>query len=98
MADISILIVEDEPSVAEVVSVYLRRAGFAVRTVNTGDAALSEIDTQPPALIILDLMLPGIDGWAITRHVRAHGDTLGSVPIIMLTARSQEIDRIAGLE
>ncbi len=94
MSDQSILVVEDEPSVAEVVGVYLRRAGYAVRTATTGQAALAEIDAQLPALIILDLMLPGVDGWAITRHVRERGDT----PIIMLTARSQEIDRIAGLE
>jgi len=94
MPDQSILIVEDEPSVAEVVGVYLRRAGYAVRTATTGPAALREIDAQLPALIILDLMLPGVDGWTITRHVRERGD----VPIIMLTARSQEIDRIAGLE
>jgi len=94
MPDQSILIVEDEPSVAEVVGVYLRRAGYAVRTATTGPAALREIDAQLPALIILDLMLPGVDGWTITRHVRERGD----VPIIMLTARSQETDRIAGLE
>ena len=94
MPDVSILVVEDEPAVAEVVSLYLRRAGYGVRVVNTGQAALREIDHQPPALIILDLMLPGLDGWAITRYVRGRGDT----PIIMLTARSQETDRIAGLE
>jgi len=99
MPDQSILIVEDEPSVAEVVGVYLRRAGYAVRIVNTGQAALHEIDAQPPSLIILDLMLPGVDGWAITRHVRAQQSSgRGDTPIIMLTARSQEIDRIAGLE
>jgi DNA-binding response OmpR family regulator len=98
MPDQSILIVEDEPSVAEVVGVYLRRAGYAVRTAATGQAALAEIDAQLPALIILDLMLPGVDGWAITRHVRERGGAPGGVPIIMLTARSQEIDRIAGLE
>ena len=94
MSDISILVVEDEPAVAEVVSLYLRRAGYAVRVVNTGPAAVREFDTQPPTLIVLDLMLPGLDGLAITRHVRERGDT----PIIMLTARSQETDRIAGLE
>jgi DNA-binding response OmpR family regulator len=99
MSDQSILVVEDEPSVAEVVGVYLRRAGYTVRTVNTGQAALHEIDSQLPALIILDLMLPGVDGWAITRHVRAQQSRERSdTPIIMLTARSQEIDRIAGLE
>jgi DNA-binding response OmpR family regulator len=94
MSDVSILVVEDEPAVAEVVSLYLRRAGYAVRIVDNGHAALREIDQQPPTLIILDLMLPGLDGLAITRHVRERGDT----PIIMLTARSQETDRIAGLE
>jgi DNA-binding response OmpR family regulator len=94
MSDVSILVVEDEPAVAEVVSLYLRRAGYAVRMVDTGPAALREFDAQPPSLIILDLMLPGLDGLAITRHVRERGDT----PIIMLTARSQETDRIAGLE
>ncbi len=94
MPDVSILVVEDEPSVAEVVSLYLRRAGYAVRMAHTGPAALREIEQEPPTLIILDLMLPGIDGWEITRRLRACGDT----PIIMLTARNQEIDRIAGLE
>jgi DNA-binding response OmpR family regulator len=94
MSDISILVVEDEPAVAEVVSLYLRRAGYAVRVADNGQAALREIEHQSPTLIILDLMLPGLDGWAITRHVRECGDT----PIIILTARSQETDRIAGLE
>ena len=102
MSDTSILVVEDEPSVAEVVSLYLRRAGYIVRVANTGPAALREFDTQPPDLIILDLMLPGLDGWAVTRHVRESGgtpgDTPGGTPIIILTARSQETDRIAGLE
>jgi DNA-binding response OmpR family regulator len=94
MPETSILVVEDEPAVAEVVGLYLRRAGYAVRVVDNGQTALREIDQQPPQLIILDLMLPGVDGWAITRKVRECGDT----PIIMLTARSQETDRIAGLE
>ena len=99
MPDTSILVVEDEPAVAEVVSLYLRRAGYTVRVATTGPTAVQEFDTQPPNLIILDLMLPGLDGWAVTRHVRARdvregGDT----PIIILTARSQETDRIAGLE
>ena len=94
MPDVSILVVEDEPAVAEVVSLYLRRAGYAVRVVDNGPAALREIEQQSPTLIILDLMLPGVDGWSITRKVRERGDT----PIIMLTARSQETDRIAGLE
>jgi DNA-binding response OmpR family regulator len=90
----SILIVEDEPSIAEVVSLYLGRAGFDVRTVGDGLAALDEVERHEPDLIILDLMLPALDGYEVTRRVRARGDT----PIIMLTARKSEVDRIAGLE
>ena len=90
----SILIVEDEPSIAEVVGVYLRRAGYDVRVVGDGLAALAELERRQPDLIILDLMLPKLDGHEVTRRVRARGDT----PIIMLTARKSEVDRIAGLE
>jgi two-component system response regulator ResD len=90
----SILIVEDEPSIAEVVSLYLGRAGFDVRSVGDGLAALEELERREPDLIILDLMLPKLDGLEVTRRVRARGDT----PIIMLTARKSEVDRIAGLE
>ncbi len=90
----SILIVEDEPSIAEVVSLYLGRAGFDVRSVGDGLAALDEVERREPDLIILDLMLPRLDGLEVTRRVRARGDT----PIIMLTARKSEVDRIAGLE
>ena len=90
----SILVVEDEPSIAEVVSLYLGRAGYDVRTVGDGLAALQEVERREPDLIVLDLMLPGVDGYEVTRRVRALGDT----PIIMLTARKSEADRIAGLE
>lgn len=89
-----ILIVEDEPSIAEVVSLYLRRAGFQVQAVSDGQAALEQMTTHLPDLLILDLMLPGVDGLAITRWLRDRSD----VPIIMLTARREEADRIAGLE
>ena len=90
----SILVVEDEPSIAEVVGLYLGRAGYDVRTVGDGLAALDEVERHEPDLIILDLMLPKLDGYEVTRRVRARGDT----PIIMLTARKSEVDRIAGLE
>ena len=90
----SILVVEDEPSIAEVVSLYLGRAGFEVRVASDGRAALEEIARHAPDLIVLDLMLPELDGYEVTRRVRARGDT----PIIMLTARKSEVDRIAGLE
>ena len=89
-----ILVVEDEPSIREVVSLYLRRAGYQVTVVADGHAALESLSAQMPDLVVLDLMLPGVDGLEITRWLRERGDT----PIIMLTARREEQDRIAGLE
>jgi DNA-binding response OmpR family regulator len=94
VAENSILMVEDEPSVGEVVSLYLRRAGFAVAVLRDGREALAALEKQLPSLVILDLMLPGADGLEITSWLRSRSD----VPIIMLTARSAETDRIAGLE
>jgi DNA-binding response OmpR family regulator len=90
----SILIVEDEPNIAEVVSLYLRRAGYQVQMISDGEQALQSMEQQMPDLLILDIMLPGIDGLSITRWLRDRSDT----PIIMLTARRTEADRIAGLE
>jgi DNA-binding response OmpR family regulator len=90
----TILIVDDEPNIVEVVSLYLRRAGFQVHTAHDGRAALAEMMREMPDLVILDLMLPQVDGLEITRRLRAEGN----VPIIMLTARREETDRILGLE
>ena len=92
MNENQILMIEDEPSVGEVVSLYLRRAGYPVTVVYDGTEALKLLEKQLPLLVILDLMLPGLDGWEITRWLRSRSD----VPIIMLTARSAESDRIAG--
>lgn len=94
MAEMMILVVEDEPSLREVVSLYLRRAGYQVATAADGQAALDWLAQATPDLVVLDLMLPKVDGLAVTRWLRARGDT----PIIMLTARREEADRIAGLE
>lgn len=94
MNEPTILVVDDEPSISEVVGIYLRRAGYQVVTARNGRQALEVLDKQPPDLVVLDLMLPEVDGWEITRRLRAEGDT----PIIMLTARREEADRIAGLE
>jgi DNA-binding response OmpR family regulator len=94
MSPTEILVVEDEPSIAEVVSLYLKRAGYQVTCLNDGKSALKRLEQQMPDLLVLDLMLPGIDGLAITRWVRDRSD----LPIIMLTARRAEGDRIAGLE
>ncbi len=94
MNEPSIYVIEDEPSIAEVVSLYLRRAGFDVRIISDGRLALDALEKSIPDLVILDLMLPGMDGAAITRWLR----TRSEVPIIMLTARREEADRISGLE
>jgi DNA-binding response OmpR family regulator len=94
MAEQKILVVEDEPSIREVICLYLKRAGFHVIEAGDGQEALHLLDTIPMDLVILDLMLPNIDGFEITRHLRTKGD----IPIIMLTARRSETDRIAGLE
>lgn len=91
-----ILVVDDEPSVVEVVSLYLKREGYAVRQAHDGQEAIIAINQQLPALIVLDLMLPKIDGLEIMRRLQDH--PAGPVPVIMLTARSQETDRIYGLE
>ncbi len=94
MNEKTILVVEDEPSVGEVVSLYLRRAGYQVLVIQNGQEAISALEKQIPLLVILDLMLPGASGIEITNWLRTRSD----VPIIMLTARSEEADRIAGLE
>lgn len=89
-----ILVVEDEPSIAEVVGLYLKRSGYHVIFARDGLEAQKLIDTQSPDLVVMDLMLPIVDGFELTRWLRDQSD----VPIIMLTARRDEVDRIAGLE
>ena len=91
-----ILVVDDEASVVEVLKLYLQREGFSVRIARDGQAALTAVRQKPPTLIVLDLMLPHIDGMEILRRLRENPAT--DVPVIMLTARSQETDRIYGLE
>jgi DNA-binding response OmpR family regulator len=90
----SILVVEDEPSIASFVGMYLEKAGFAVRTAETGAKALEQADAEAPSLVILDLMLPDLDGIDVCRRIRQRSD----VPILMLTARDDDIDKIIGLE
>ena len=94
MSQPTILVVDDEPSISEVVGLYLRRAGYHVLVAHDGQEALEALEKQPPDLVVLDLMLPKVDGLEVARRLRAAGDT----PIIMLTARREERDRIAGLE
>ncbi|MCC6300370.1 MAG: response regulator transcription factor [Anaerolineales bacterium] len=90
----TILVVEDEASIAEVVTLYLKRAGYDVQTASDGKKAMNVFERGQIDFVILDLMLPEVDGLALTRWLRDRSD----VPIIMLTARREEADRIAGLE
>jgi DNA-binding response OmpR family regulator len=89
-----ILIVEDEPSIAEVVEIYLRRAGYLVQTACDGNNAVKMLELHQPDLVVLDVMLPGMDGFSILRWLRDRSD----VPVIIITARREEVERIAGLE
>jgi DNA-binding response OmpR family regulator len=94
MKSAEILIVEDEPSIAEVVELYLRRAGYEAQVVGDGHAALKLLEQRLPDLLVLDVMLPGVDGFSILRWLRDRSD----LPVIFITARREEVERIAGLE
>jgi two-component system OmpR family response regulator/two-component system alkaline phosphatase synthesis response regulator PhoP len=94
MSEKTILVVEDEASIAEVVSLYLKRAGYGVQIASDGRQAMDIFEKDMPDFVILDLMLPQVDGLSLTRWLRDRTN----VPIIMLTARREEIDRIMGLE
>jgi DNA-binding response OmpR family regulator len=89
-----ILVVDDELKIARLVRDYLTEAGFQVVIASSGPAALASARTDRPDLVVLDLGLPGMDGYDVTRAIRNHS----AIPIIMLTARSEETDRIVGLE
>lgn len=90
----NILLVEDEDGIRELISLYLTKEGFDVSPVGDGETALKELDAHPFDLVILDLMLPGIDGFAVCRKVRETANT----PIIMLTARADDVDKVMGFE
>ena len=90
----TVLVVEDEASIASFVAMYLRNAGYDVKVAPTGRDALNLAESQTPALVVLDLMLPDIDGIEVCRRLRHTSD----VPILMLTARDEDVDKIVGLE
>src|SRR3954468_24199157 len=90
----TVLVVEDEASIASFVALYLKNAGYTVRTATTGGEALAQVNAQLPDMIILDLMLPDIDGLEVCKRIRQRSD----VPILMLTARDEDVDKIIGLE
>lgn len=89
----TVLIVEDDPNTASLVATYLNKEGFVTTIASDGQQALDMVRAHNPAFIILDVMLPKLDGWEVCRRIRKHSD----VPILMLTAREDEIDRVMGL-
>jgi len=90
----TILVVDDEPNIIELARLYLEREGYRIVTASDGREALSKLDNTSPALVVLDLMLPDIDGFEVCRQIRKKSDT----PVLMLTARKEDIDKIVGLE
>jgi DNA-binding response OmpR family regulator len=94
MAAAAVLVVDDEPMVRDVLERYLSAEGFAVRSAADGEEALARIDEGLPDLVLLDLMLPKVDGYEVLSRIRDQGST----PVIMLTARGEETDRIVGLD
>ena len=93
----SILVVEDEEDILDLISYYLKQAGFSVIAVESGEEALEVASEENFSLVLLDLMLPGIDGLEVCRLIRAKPETK-NIPVLMLTARTEEVDRIVGLE
>jgi DNA-binding response OmpR family regulator len=97
MAKFSVLTVEDEPDVADLVRYHLEQAGYDVRLASTGVDAIQQARQAPPSLILLDLMVPEINGWEVCRRLKGTAETR-EIPVIMLTARADEGDKILGLE
>ena len=94
MSKETILLVDDERNIVDLARMYLEQEGFRVEAAYDGQSALVKVQSLQPALVVLDLMLPAVDGWEVCRRVRASSD----VPIIMLTARDEDVDKIVGLE
>ena len=97
MARKRILLIEDEPDIAEVLQYNLEKEGFEVELAHRGDTGLEALRRQAPDLVLLDLMLPGVGGLELTRMLKREATT-ARLPIVMLTARGEEVDRIVGLE
>lgn len=95
MAGELILLVDDEPNITDLSKLYLEKEGFRTRAERDGAAALSAVSQHKPAALILDLMLPELDGYEVCRQLRAENN---SIPILMLTARDDDVDKIVGLE
>lgn len=89
-----VLIVDDDPNIAHLVQLYLEKEGFTVKVAQRGDDALNEFHKLPPDLMLLDLMLPGVDGWQVLKTIRK----TSAIPVIMLTAKDETFDKVLGLE
>ena len=94
MMKTKILLVDDDPNIRQLVNLYLEKEGFEVTMADRGDTALKLFHQSPPNLMLLDLMLPGMDGWQVCREVRK----TSNIPIIMLTAKDETFDKVLGLE
>jgi DNA-binding response OmpR family regulator len=92
-----ILVAEDDPDIGSLLEHYLRKAGFTATIVTSGREVMPQLKREPPDLVVLDLMLPGLDGLQVCKAIRADANTAG-IPVIMLTAKAEESDRIVGLE
>lgn len=90
----TIMVVDDDPNIANLVRLYLEKEGYAVQIQSTGDGALAAFTANPPSLVLLDLMLPGMDGWQVCRAIRQQSN----IPIIMLSAKDETFDKVLGLE
>ena len=94
MPMLKILLVDDDPNIRQLVNLYLQKEGFEVMMADRGDEALKMFKASPPNLMLLDIMLPGMDGWQVCREVRK----ISNIPIIMLTAKDETFDKVLGLE
>ena len=90
----TIMVVDDDPNIAQLVKLYLEKEGYEVTVETRGDDAMAAFQKNPPSLMLLDVMLPGMDGWQVCRGIRQ----MSNIPIIMLTAKDETFDKVLGLE
>ena len=90
----TVMVVDDDPNIAQLVRLYLEKEGFQVTVQSRGDDAVEAFRKNPPNLMLLDIMLPGMDGWQVCRAIRQ----ISTIPIIMLTAKDETFDKVLGLE
>lgn len=93
-AKTKVLVIDDDVNICELIRLYLEKEGYEVKTVYSGDKAVTAFSEFTPSIVILDIMLPGIDGWQVCREIRK----ISNIPIIMLTAKGETFDKVLGLE